>query len=209
MLHNPHFVSEDLSELRALVDEHPWASIVSMTTHGLVASHYPVMAEVSDDGGLVLLTHMGRPDDESHEIGAGDMLVIVQGPHAYISSSWYPPGQFVPTWNHVTAHLTCEPEVLSDDENFAVLERLVATFEDQPSAQGPLAAYGAAARSVARGTVGLRLHVRRFELVQKLSQNKPAAIVRRVIDELSSTPNDVNAQLATVMRAANSARLDS
>lgn len=209
MLQNPNFVSANMTALRALVDEYPWATIVSQTTNGLVASHYPVMEDASTEiSKLVLLTHMGRPDDELHELGTNELLVVLQGPHGYVSSGWYPQGQFVPTWNYVTAHLTCEPEVLSDEDNFAVLQRLVARFEGHPGAQGPLAGYGAAAHGAARGTVGLRLHVTKFQMVQKLSQNKPVPTVRHVIEELLMRPNDLNAQLASAMAAANAARFD-
>jgi transcriptional regulator len=57
----------------------------------LVASHYPVLLneEASD---LTLLTHLGRPDDEVHGLGEGELLVIVQGRHGYVSPSWYAAG---------------------------------------------------------------------------------------------------------------------
>ena len=57
------------------------------------------------------------------------MLVVVQGPHDYVSSSWYAEGDDIPTWNHVTAHLYGVPEILSDEENFAVLSSLTDHFE--------------------------------------------------------------------------------
>ena len=49
----------------------------------------------------------------------------MQGPHGYISPGWYGEVHSVPTWNHVTAHLYGVPEMLSDEENLAVLDRLV------------------------------------------------------------------------------------
>lgn len=158
MLQNPHFVSTDESRLCSLVDHYPWAAIVSATDQGMVASHYPIVWESSaGTGELTLVTHFGRPDDVVHGLGSGDVLVIVQGPHAYISSSWYPEGHFVPTWNHVTAHVRCTVELLSPEANFEVLKRLVDKFEGAAPGVRRLDNFGRAARNAALGTVGVRL----------------------------------------------------
>ena len=58
-----------------------------------------------------------------------EVLVIIQGAHGYISPGWYDNDEFVPTWNHATAHLYGTPEILSDEENFRVLSHLVDHFE--------------------------------------------------------------------------------
>ncbi len=66
-----------------------------------------------------------------HGLGESEVLVIVQGPHGYISPSWYAEPA-VPTWNFVSAHLSGVPEILTTEENLRVLERLVDHFE-QPA----------------------------------------------------------------------------
>ena len=52
---------------------------------GLVASHYPVLLDDSDELGILI--HVGRADAEIHGFGSGEVLVIVAGPHGYISPS--------------------------------------------------------------------------------------------------------------------------
>ncbi|HEX6205382.1 MAG TPA: FMN-binding negative transcriptional regulator [Solirubrobacterales bacterium] len=178
---NPLFASEDPELVRALVREHPWATLVTSTESGLVASHYPVMLD-EDAPGLTLLTHLGRPDDEVLEIGLGEVLVIVQGNHGYVSPGWYTPEErLVPTWNFTVAHLHGMPQVLDETENFAVLTRLVEHFErhlDQPHRLSPADA------PIAKGTVGLRIPIDRFEMKRKLGQNKSAETRRQVIAAL-------------------------
>ncbi len=125
MRENPSFALEDVAEIRRLVDGNPWATIVSGTGAGLVASHYPVLLDPDRDD-LTLLTHVGRPDERIHELGQrdgadGEVLVIVQGPHGYVSPGWYDADPAVPTWNHISAHLTCRVEILSAEENLRVL----------------------------------------------------------------------------------------
>ncbi|MFM9878516.1 MAG: FMN-binding negative transcriptional regulator [Rhodoglobus sp.] len=183
MRHTPGYLLTDPEEVKRLIRENPWATIVSHTATGLVASHYPVLLE-EDAESISIVSHVGRPDEKLHELGEHEVLVIIQGPHGYISPGWYDEGDIVPTWNHVTAHLYGTPELLSDEENFAVLTRLVEVFEDRMPEPVHLAVDEEAARRIARGTVGLRLTVTRFDARLKLSQNKSPEVVDRIITEL-------------------------
>ncbi len=122
MRKNPHYALDDVEEIKRLIDENPWATLVSQTSGGLVASHYPILVD-HDREELSVVTHLGRPDDRVHELPNDELLIIVQGPHGYISSSWYGDHVEVPTWNFLTAHLSGVPEILSPEENFPVLTR--------------------------------------------------------------------------------------
>ncbi|WIB16455.1 FMN-binding negative transcriptional regulator [Curtobacterium sp. MCPF17_050] len=183
MRHTPSFLMTEVDEVRRLVRGNPWATIVSSTAEGLVASHYPFLLEEQPDGSddIVLVSHVGRPDEVAHELGQHEVLVVVQGPHGYVSPAWYPPEQFIPTWNHTTAHLWGTPEILSDEENFRVLGDLVDHFEASMPSPGSLDVDADAARRIARGTVGIRIRVTRFDARAKLSQNKAPEVVDRII----------------------------
>lgn len=184
MRHTPRYVVTDPDEVKRLVRNHPWATFVSATSTGLVASHYPVLLDEQDEG-ITLLSHFGRPDDELHELGRHQVLVVVQGPHDYVSPSWYDAGDLVPTWNHVTAHLYGTPEVLDEEENYRVLCRLTDHFEAHRPDGRSLLEDEAATRRIAKGTTGLRLRVDRFDARAKLSQNKAPEVVARITDELA------------------------
>ena len=106
MRHTPRYLMTDPEQVKRLVRNNPWATFVSATSNGLVASHYPVLLDESATD-ITVLSHFGRPDDELHELGQHQMMVIIQGPHDYVSPSWYAPGDLVPTWNPVSyTHLT-------------------------------------------------------------------------------------------------------
>jgi transcriptional regulator len=179
---NPLFASDDPDLVRQLIQENPWAILVSSNDGELVASHYPILLD-EESSELAILTHLGRPDEQVHDLLNGEALVIVQGRHGYISPSWYPPDPTnVPTWNFTVAHCYGVPELLDEAQNLDVLAKLVDRFErlvDEPLALDP-----EQAPAIARGTVGLRIPISRFVCKRKLSQNKDAGTRRRVIDEL-------------------------
>ena len=128
MRDNPLYASDDDQLVRELIAENPWATIVSATRAGLVASHYPLL--VDDSSELALLMHVGRPDEGIHGFGSGEVLVIVAGAKGYISPSWYPMhANPVPTWNFIVAHCYGTPGRLGDDENRNLLARLTEHFE--------------------------------------------------------------------------------
>ena len=137
MRKNPFYELTDEGEIRRLIRENPWAILVSDASTGLVASHYPILLEEDRDE-LSIVTHVGRPDDKVHGLGEHELPVIVQGPHGYVSSSWYGDHIEVPTWNFIVAHLSGVPEVLGPEENFEVLTRLVEHFEQHVAEPRPL-----------------------------------------------------------------------
>lgn len=204
MRRTPHYMLDDEAEVKRLVRENPWITFVSQTDEGMVASHYPTLLDEDADG-IVLLTHFGRPDEKVHGLDAGgeprEMLAIVQGAHGYVSPSWYAPGDFVPTWNHVTAHLYGVPEILSAEENLVVLERLVDHFEEgMPDARSLRIDPEKAAR-IAKGTVGIRIPVTRVEARKKLSQSRTDADRDSVIEHLSGDGRYSHPELAAEMVA--------
>lgn len=181
MRHNSAYASEDPALVQELIEDNPWAVLVSENS-GLVASHYPVLLDEEADG-LTILTHLGKPDDELHGLGEGEMLVIVQGHHGYVSPSWYAPGATrAPTWNFSVAHLYGVPQVLSEEENLETLRRLVERFERE--VEEPMFLEREWATPFARGTVGIRLRVERFVCKRKLSQDKDPVSRRNVIERL-------------------------
>lgn len=195
----------DVGEIRRLIEQYPWVTLVSSGADGLVASHYAVLLDDARDD-LTIVGHVGKPDDLILGLGERELLVVVQGPHGYVSPRWYGDVPAVPTWNFVSAHLSGIPELLEPEENLSVLDRLVERFEGEdgrglyrapndPAFVGRLAA----------GTVGFRLTPTRVVGKRKLSQNRPADVVETIIDGLSDGPY-ANPALAAEMRRAADAR---
>jgi transcriptional regulator len=199
MRHSPHHVETDPAVVRRLIAENPWATLVSQAD-GLVASHYPILLDEESDE-LAIYTHVGKPDDKIHAFGGSEVLLIVAGPHGYISPSWYIPGATpAPTWNFSVAHCYGVPEVLDPERNLAVLTRLVAHFERH--VDEPLYLDQEIGAQIARGTVGIRLPITRFVCKVKMSADKDPVSQRQVLEHLRGDGPYASPALADDMERA-------
>ncbi|MBN7792386.1 FMN-binding negative transcriptional regulator [Microbacterium esteraromaticum] len=210
MRQNPSFAMTDPTEIRRVIQRHPWATIVSDGDDGLVASHYAILLDEDRDD-LTIVGHVGRPDDLIHGLGSRELLVTFQGPHGYISPGWYGNVAGVPTWNFVSVHLSGVPEILSDEENLRVLERMTALFESRladPRGMWTPPNDESYVQRLAAGTVGFRLTPTKVVAKRKLSQNRPPETVERVLEQLEGDGPYADAALAAEMRRAHIARVE-
>lgn len=200
MRHNPYHYVDDPEVVRQLIRDNPWGILVSSHDGQLVASHYPVLVDEDCDE-LAVLTHVGRPDEEIHGFGRREIMLIVQGNNGYISPSWYAPGASqAPTWNFTAAHCYGVPQILDPEANLHTLALLVEHFErhvDEPMLLDP-----EWAAPVAKGTVGIRLPITRFECKVKMSQDKDPESQQRVMKALRAPGAYHNPRLADDMQRA-------
>ena len=200
MRHNPLHAETDADVVRTLIAENPWMTIVSETDDGLVASHYPALVDAESED-LAIVTHVGRPDEKLHDFGAREVLLIFQGPHGYISPSWYTdvPAP-VPTWNFSAAHCYGTPQVLDPEENLRVLTRLVEHFEKR--VDSPVYLDQEVGAQISKGTVGLRIPISRFVCKVKMSHDKDPQSRDQVLAELRGSGPYASPALADDMERA-------
>ncbi|MCW0457675.1 FMN-binding negative transcriptional regulator [Xanthomonas sacchari] len=198
----PAFAEHDLGALDALIADHPFATLVTVADGLPCATPLPVLYR--RDGERILVEgHWSRANPQARH--AGPALLIVHGPHAYVSPSWYPDKEAmarVPTWNYATAHLHGQLQP-SDDE--ALLADVVAWLSERHEhALGSDWRYepdNDAHRRQLRGIVGFRLEVERVELKFKLSQNHPPANQAAVREALQGQADPGAQAVAALMHA--------
>ena len=163
---------------------------MTLTEQGLVATMLPFIyvPEAGEHGALH--GHVARNNTQWKLPALGDSLVIVRGPDAYISPSWYASkaehGRVVPTWNYVTAHVY-GALIVHDDAAWTedLVRRLTAKHEARSA--HPWSVNDAPPEYIAgqlRAIVGVELLISRVEAKAKLSQNRPPADVDGVVDGL-------------------------
>lgn len=186
-----------------LISAYPWAVLISSPDERgeLVVSHLPVLQDPTSKTPL-LLGHLAADDAQIHALGSRRVVVVMQGPHGYISPSWYQSGPFVPTWNFAVVHLHGRPEVLDGRETFQILDDTCAHMERIRTPTWQLETVRDYADRLAPYTTGFRLRPDRVVAKAKMSQDKSPEIVDRVIAALRSDPYHADANLAVAMAAA-------
>jgi len=186
--------------LHDLIATAPLASLVTLTSSGLLASHIPMVLD--DDGSEfgVLRGHISRANPQWKDMTASvDALAIFAGHHHYISASWYPgkyeDGKEVPTWNYVVVHAYGPLKLVEDAQwLMAHLERLTDVNEAGSSAPWKVSdAPAEFIRSMLNGIIGVELPIRRLEGKWKVSQNRTEKDRKGVIEGLTklNTPESL------------------
>lgn len=95
------------------------------------------------------------------------MLAIFQGPHSYVSPTWYQTAPAVPTWNYTSVHCYGNVSLLSVDELRIVMEALVHKFEPTLQAQKEIMPRAFIERKL-KGIIGFKIEIKEFQVKEKL-----------------------------------------
>lgn len=172
-----HFQVEDVARCHALMRAESFALLVTIGEDGApFATHLPVLLD-ADRGPLgTLRAHVARANPQQAHLGTGrPALVVFQGPHAYVSPSWYASHPSVPTWNYVAVHAYGVPGVLEGAAARSLLADLVSTYEAGRQPPWRMDALAPAyVDGMLRGIVAFEIPIDRLEGKVKLSQNRDA-----------------------------------
>jgi transcriptional regulator len=180
--HRPRSAADVLE----IVRKHMFATLITSTTEGLIASHLPFMLDEQRGDHGTLLAHMARANPQSAVIGAEEeALVIFAGPHAYISPSWYDDRATAPTWDYVSVHCYGRTIRHSDEEALQNIERLVGVMEAQSPKPWSVAELRPDdVHAMVRNVVSFEIPISRIEGKFKLNQGEKPERTRTAIAKL-------------------------
>lgn len=196
------FREDDPTVLHDLMRQYSFGALVTVAEGRPFATHLPFLLQAEDGGTGTLRAHMARANPQwRHFEAGGEALVIFQGPHTYISPSWYEVHPSVPTWNYAVVHAYGTPRLLDDDALYDVLRASVETYE-APSVQpwSMSALTEEFVQNKMRAVVGFEIAITRLEGKFKLSQNRSETDRERVIVMLESSGHPENRDVAAWMR---------
>jgi transcriptional regulator len=176
-----HFAETRAEVLQDLIRTHPLATLVHLGTDGLAADHIPLMLHQATDGQITMRGHVAHANPIWSAADGKAVLAVFQGPHAYISPSWYASkaehGKVVPTWNYAVVHVH---GVLTAIDDFAWFHAHASAMTERNEASVGKSwkvtdAPDDYIRNTARAIVGIEIAVERIEGKWKMSQNRSAA----------------------------------
>lgn len=195
------FVEADLAELDRLIARDAFVTLVTVVDGAPVVSHLPVLY-ARDGDRIVIEGHWAKPNPQARH--AGPALLIVHGPHAYLSPGWYTDKEEaarVPTWNYAVAHLHGVLETTEDTGVLAsIVDRLSQVNEAHVGNDWRFEHDRDDHVRQLRGIIGFRFDVERVELKFKLSQNHPAANIEGAASALQHLGGEDNLAVAELMR---------
>ena len=197
------FVETDLAQLDALFAADPFATLVTQDETGApFASHLPLLYRRNGEG-IRIEGHWAKPNPQARH--AGEALLIVHGPHAYVSPGWYPDKESagrVPTWNYAVAHLRGKLDRFEEEASLAdLVSRLSRRFEASVDSDWEFDSQDPRQQALLRGIVGFRFAPETIDIKFKLSQNHPLANRHAVIEALSARDDADACAVAALMRA--------
>ncbi len=200
------FRIEDLPTLHADMQRNTLATLVTLTTTGLVATHLPILLDPDRGPFGTILGHVSRanlPWQQSDP--ATEALLIFTGPDTYVTPNWYPAKQethrVVPTWNYAAIHAYGKLTFFDDPER---LRTIVTRLTDLHEAAFPTPwkVTDAPANFIdgqLKAIVGFELPIVRIEGKRKFNQNRSAADQAGVIQGLRSLNDPQKTEVAAFM----------
>jgi len=192
------FEMTDEETIFDFIEKNSFGVIISRHDDRLFGTHLPF---VPDRANRCLTGHFAKQNEQWQDIEKQEVLVIFQGPHHYISPSWYETHQAVPTWNYVAVHVYGSMELIHDPEALMRdLRKMVDKYEGQSSSYRMDESNQAYIEKLMGGLVGFNIKIHKLEGKWKLSQNQSKERQTRVMENLEKWPTDDAKAIAEWMR---------
>ena len=189
----------DVNEIEQFIQMNSFATLVTTKQGKPIATHLPLMFNKKGED-CYLTGHMayGNPQWRTFETSE-DVLVMFQGPHAYISSSWYEQ-ENVPTWNYQSVHIYGHATILEKEELVGDLTKLLDKYEN--NRENPILWESLSPELLEKemkGIVGFKIKIGEIQAAYKLSQNRNEADYINIIDQLKNEETPNSKQMAQLM----------
>lgn len=176
-----HFKESDPQQLHDYIRRYGFGLLIVADEQGIEANHVPFYLNRAEDGSLgTLECHVARKNPVWQRVEqAASVLVVFQGPDAYVSPSWYATkaetGRVVPTWNYLAVHAEGVAKPVQDP---AWLKQHLSRLTDQQESgrPDPWAVSDAPADftdQLMQAIVGIEIRIETLTGKRKASQNQP------------------------------------
>ncbi|MGB5947401.1 FMN-binding negative transcriptional regulator [Paenisporosarcina sp.] len=194
-----YFKVTSFDEILDFVRLNAFGTLITTKKGKPIGSHLPLQI-IKEKDAYYIPGHMayGNPQWRTFET-CDDVLVIFQGPHAYISSSWYE-HENVPTWNYQAVHIYGRGSILGEEELKQDLTRLLQKYEKQrenPVLWDKLSP--SLLEKELKGIVGFKIKVEEIQAAYKLSQNRNETDYMNIIEQLQNEERPDSKRMGELM----------
>jgi transcriptional regulator len=195
----PHYSNNDIEEIKDFLRNNGFGILINIVDNKPWGTHIPLELETDDEGNDILVGHIAKANPQwKYFQDEAEVLCIFNGPHAYVSSSWYKEEE-VPTWNYIAVHVYGTLKVLTGEETMASMHRLVDKYEQ--SSKNPISLNNLSSKTLrqVKGVVGFKVAVSDIQATYKLSQTQ-VDDHHKIISELEERPDAGSQGIAEHMK---------
>ena len=137
----------------------------------LEGTHLPFLLDDNRGDNGTLFSHISRVNPHWKSLNGKPVMIIFNGPHSYISPTWYAKGPAVPTWNYAAVHVYGVFEMLPDEQTPQVVQDTVKKYEPDLLANSNVmpAAYQ---QKLVKAIVSFKVSILKIEAKHKLGQQR-------------------------------------
>jgi transcriptional regulator len=190
---------EDREKILEFLRQNEFATLVTYDGEKPTASHL-LTEVVEDEGTLFVNGHMSKANPlwKTFEKNP-EVLVIFQGPHTYISPTWYNHVN-VPTWNYQAVHVYGSPRIVTDhEETYSLLKKLIERNEVDSQYRLESLPQDFVQKEM-KGIVAFQIEVTRIEANYKLSQNRDDEDYHNIVSRLEERDDEMSHGVADAMK---------
>lgn len=163
---------ENIEEVKKFLIENSFGILISQTEGKITGTHIPMELDTDKNGEAILLGHIAKANPQSKNLRDEDeVLAIFNGPHSYVSSSWYQK-ENVPTWNYVAVHVYGKVKIIEGEALYNSLKKLVDKYEQ--NLKNPVSVETMSSKTLKQinGIIGFSIKINEIQAAYKLSQNR-------------------------------------
>lgn len=193
------YKNENPQEIEKFIQENAFAILINTTNGKPWGTHTPLFFEKSDNK-LILSGHISKENPQAESLYDNEeILAIFNGPHTYISSSWYD-HENVPTWNYLAVHIYGKIRLLDYEETILSLKKLVDKYETKQ--ENPIRIENLSEKTMkqARGILAFEITITEIQAKKKLSQNRDDKNYKNIIDHLEKSTDFNDLEIAKEMQ---------
>ena len=197
----PSFAATDLEQLHAHIEQHSFATLVSIDDHEPIATHLPLLLDRTHPANGRLTGHVAKANPQWKTAAGRRVLAIFHGPHAYITPTWYSEQNVVPTWNYSVVHAYGTLRPVDDAAQTArIVRQYVQRYEAEMDSPWSLDSVAADfVDQLVDAVVSFTIDIDRLEGKWKLSQNHSTARQANVIAGLNERNGPGDQDVAALM----------
>ena len=195
-----HYKNENIEEVKDFLVHNSFGILVNQVDGKPWATHIPLELSVDDQGNDILVSHISKANPQWKNFEENnEVLCIFNGPHSYISSSWYKEEE-VPTWNYIAVHVYGTIEILDEEAVLASLHKLVDKYE--ANSKNPISIDNLSKKTMRqiKGVVGFQIKIDKIQAAYKLSQGREHDHAN-IVGELERTNNSSSEEIAKLMKS--------